>query len=77
MSEIRDQIHHIVDQLTPQQLLTVRMFLEDCLAQTAAPQEPVAAPRPFSPFSAEDEPRRMRRVSLESYRREMGLVEPE
>ncbi len=60
MSEqIREQLHQLVDQLDPGQLLAVRLYIDDL--------EP-AAPRARTVKAAG-------RISLDDYRRKMGLTE--
>ena len=66
-ASLREQTHQLVDELTQQQLLTLRMFVDDLLRANAL--------RP-TPVSTASSPGAAKRMSIAEYRRAMGLAEP-
>jgi len=62
---VRQQVHELIDHLDTRQVLSVRMFIEELQAARA----PSLKPRPSG--------LRAKRISLDEYRREMGIAEPE
>lgn len=61
---IRDQVHELIDHLDAREVLSVRMFIEEL--------QMVRRPSPKAKLGA-----RPKRISLDDYRREMGLAAPE
>ena len=64
---LREQTHRIIDELSQQQLLALRMILDDMLQ---------SAVRPSRPGESSGSPASSKRISLGEYRRAMGLSEP-
>jgi len=63
MSEtIRQQVHQMIDHLDAREVLSVRMFIDE-LQIARKPVARTAGARP-------------KRISLDDYRREMGIAEP-
>ena len=71
---IRDQIHQIVDQLTPDQLLTLRLFIEDLRRGEGRPRARLSvadsAQRRMPP---QRDPGAARKLRDMLYRRALGL----
>ncbi|MBI1356917.1 MAG: hypothetical protein GC160_21465 [Acidobacteria bacterium] len=73
---IQDQIHEIIDRLTPDQLLTVRLFLEDLQSGQTGRRTRLSAADPEErreQLQRSPSPARKLRDSL--YRRALGLDE--
>ena len=66
-ASLREQTHQLIDELSQQQLLSLRMFLDDVLR--TSPERPATSENagPPPPF---------KRISINQYRRAMGLAVP-
>ena len=67
-ASLREQTHQLIDELTQQQLLTLRMFLDDMQRSQNERSAPQASSSPPAPT---------KRISIAEYRRAMGRVEPD
>lgn len=67
---LREEVHKLVDELTSQQIVSVRMFLEDIFAGASPRQQKGVPPRRDE--SGTPAPQQGR-ISVDEYRRTLGI----
>ena len=67
---LREEVHKLVDELTSQQIVSVRMILEDMLTGAAPRQQKGVPPRRDEPAGPAPQ---QGRISVDEYRRTLGI----